>query len=248
MRASIIFILLFSKLFLSIEIGHAFQVIVHTASQSRAIVSPFRSRCIVLEKSKEDEGEDKDREFPEEDEDVDKCVNDEFQRPKKEDPTVKRKKRKNSSYNVVDNRDSLPFVVRDVTPDPYQRLVGTRKHKTKIPEKKQQSSKKQTKPIKNGSSIPASVVSQNSDGSTGSVIGEFALDKSTTSGDVICIGDVNYQVQAARCQYKYVGGKRFVMVRKILEVKEVTRAGAELFLQHQFSKEMHKDDIPTLEL
>lgn len=220
-------------------------MIVYTAPHSRANLSLSRNKCVVLEKINEDEWEDK--EFPGEDEDVGKQEKDESQRPKKEDPTVKRKRRNSSSYNIVDNRDSLPFVVRDVTPDPYQRLVGTQKHKKKSPEMKQQSKKTQTKPIKNGS-ISASVVSQNSDGSIGSVIGEFALDKSTTSGDVICIGDVNYQVQAARCQYKYVGGKRFVMVRKILEVKEITRAGAELFLQHQFEKEMHKDDIPKLEL
>jgi hypothetical protein len=244
MRASIIFILLFSKLFLGIENGHAFPMIVYTASQSRAIFSPARSNCVVFEKINEDEWEEK--EFPGEDEDVDKHENDEFHPPKKEDPTVKRKRRNSSSYNMVDNRDSLPFVVKNITPDPYQRLVGTLKHKNKSPEIKQQSKKKLPKPVKNGN-ISASVVSQNSDGSIGSVIGEFALDKSTTSGDVICIGDVNYQVQAARCQYKYVGGKRFVMVRKILEVKEITRAGAELFLQHQFEKEMHKDDVPTLE-
>jgi hypothetical protein len=68
------------------------------------------------------------------------------------------------------------------------------------------------------------------------VIGEYQLDKSTTSGDVIVIGEKEYQVQQARCQYKYAGGQRFVMVRKILEVKEVNRVQNEEALLRQYKK------------
>ena len=159
-----------------------------------------------------------------------------------QDLSVKRKKRNGSAYRTVDNRDNLPFIIKTLTPNPYRNINSPSE------EKRKSQRNTRTKKGNNINSIAASVFAQNSDGTTGSVIGEFALDKSTTSGDIISIGDINYQVQVARCQYKYAGGKRFVMVRKILEVKEITRAGAELFLQHQFSKEMRKDDVPSIEL
>ena len=54
------------------------------------------------------------------------------------------------------------------------------------------------------------------------------------TSDVIVLGDKEYQVQKARCQYKYAGGKRFFMVRKILEVKEVTRLRNEEALMKQY--------------
>eukprot|EP00531_Pseudo-nitzschia_arenysensis_P005309 CAMPEP_0116153528 /NCGR_PEP_ID=MMETSP0329-20121206/21295_1 /TAXON_ID=697910 /ORGANISM="Pseudo-nitzschia arenysensis, Strain B593" /LENGTH=272 /DNA_ID=CAMNT_0003650447 /DNA_START=70 /DNA_END=888 /DNA_ORIENTATION=+ len=67
------------------------------------------------------------------------------------------------------------------------------------------------------------------------VLGEFELDKSTTSGDIIVLGEKEYRVEKARCQYKYAGGKRFVMVRKILEVKELTRVRNEEVLLRQYN-------------
>mmetsp|Transcript_9523 Transcript_9523/g.28393 ORF Transcript_9523/g.28393 Transcript_9523/m.28393 type:complete len:288 (+) Transcript_9523:168-1031(+) len=67
------------------------------------------------------------------------------------------------------------------------------------------------------------------------ILGEFQLDKSTTSGDIIVVGDKEYLVETARCQYKYAGGQRFVMVRKILEVKEVTRVKKEDDLRRQYN-------------
>ena len=79
------------------------------------------------------------------------------------------------------------------------------------------------------------------------MIGEFHLDKSTTCGDIIEIGPLSYQVQKARCQYKYAGGQRFVMVRKILEVKEITRISQEDQLKRQFKKSKDVDTIPELE-
>ena len=40
----------------------------------------------------------------------------------------------------------------------------------------------------------------------------------------------------ARSQFKYAGGKRFVMVRKILEVKEITRIAEEESLKRLMQK------------
>ncbi|KAL3910365.1 MAG: hypothetical protein SGILL_007719, partial [Bacillariaceae sp.] len=85
---------------------------------------------------------------------------------------------------------------------------------------------------------------------TSTVLGEFQLDKSTTSGDIIVVGDREYQVQKARCQYKYAGGQRFVMVRKILEVKEVTRVYKEESLIRQYESspsQPYPDKPPNLE-
>ena len=75
------------------------------------------------------------------------------------------------------------------------------------------------------------------------MLGEFKLDKSTTSGDVIVIGDKEFQVQTARCQYRYAGGQRFVMVRKILEVKEVTRVAKEESLMRNYKKS-NSSEVP----
>mmetsp|Transcript_25715 Transcript_25715/g.54930 ORF Transcript_25715/g.54930 Transcript_25715/m.54930 type:complete len:318 (-) Transcript_25715:119-1072(-) len=71
--------------------------------------------------------------------------------------------------------------------------------------------------------------------STTTVLGEFELDKSTTSGDIIVVGTNEYLVEKARCQYKYAGGQRFVMVRKILEVKEIHRAKTEDVLLRRYN-------------
>lgn len=72
------------------------------------------------------------------------------------------------------------------------------------------------------------------DNSVMTMLGEFELDKSTTSGDVIVLGDKEYLVERSRFQHKYAGGQRFVMVRKILEVKEVTRVQNEEALLRQY--------------
>ena len=67
--------------------------------------------------------------------------------------------------------------------------------------------------------------------------------RSTSCGDIIEIGDgTQYQVQKARCQYKYAGGKRFVMTRKILEVKEIKRILVEKEVQELFEKDINDGD------
>lgn len=173
------------------------------------------------------------------------------------DPQVKRKK-KNGRYRTMDNRDSLPFVVQVSTPDPYtsneKMKKEARKNTKKAAKKKGGVSGKvrrnlvgmDTAGTKDG--IASSIYSRKTDGSLHRVLGEFKLDKNTNCGDLIEVGDREFEVQKARCQYKYAGGKRFVMVRKILEVKEVTRIAEENFLKRQFQKSKSGDDsAPSLE-
>lgn len=168
---------------------------------------------------------------------------------------VKRKKKNGSSshYRTLDNRDSLPFLVRVATPDPYTSNEQMKK------EAKLNTERAKKKLKKNGSSsaagigkmrhnlvgmdgkdsISSSIYARADDGSMHKIIGEFALDKSTNCGDIIEVGDgTQYQVQKARCQYKYVGGKRFVMTRKILEVKEIKRILIEKEVRSLFEKEL----------
>ncbi len=91
--------------------------------------------------------------------------------------------------------------------------------------------------------ISSSIYARDAEGSMNRIVGEFALDKSTNCGDIIEIGDgTQYQVQKARCQYKYAGGKRFVMTRKILEVKEIKRILVEKEVQELFEKDINDGD------
>jgi len=165
-----------------------------------------------------------------------------FQRAMLE-PTVKRKKRNGSNYKVLDNRDSLPFTVKVMTPDPYTKASQKRKdaiRNTKLNKEKSNKKsyrKKDLLNLSNGSSdafIAASLFNKMDDGSLEKVVGEFHLDKNTNCGDIIEVGENDYEVVKARCQYKYAGGARFVMVRKVLEVKEVTRIAQENYLNRQF--------------
>lgn len=170
-----------------------------------------------------------------------------FLRDMLQDPQVlKKKKKKNGgTYQPMDNRDHLPFVVQVMQPDPYtKRQVIQEKARQRTKEENAKSTKKRKSKAPPGvtSSIASSLQLQQQDGST-QILGEFALDKSTTSGDWILIGDIEYQVTSAKCQYKYAGGKRFVMVRKILQVKEIRRLEqeAQLLRQLQATPEVDVD-------
>lgn len=151
---------------------------------------------------------------------------------------VKRKKKNKSKYRPIDNRDSLPFLVKDCSPDPYTKpdiikqeaKQNTKNHKEKLSKPK----KKKGNRIEEG--IASSMFQRNDDGSLDKVLGEFQLDKSTNCGDKLEVGDKQYQVLRAKCQYKYAGGKRFIMVRKILEVKDITRLEDEKKLKNQFDQ------------
>lgn len=174
------------------------------------------------------------------------------------DPQVKRKRKNGKEgYKPLDNRDHLPFSVRKVTPDPYThseikkakqiRNTDGKRKRTDLDHHLTPVSKKKS----GGSTTASRLIESNKKGGrdVSTVLGEFQLDKSTTSGDVIVVGDKEYQVQTARCQYKYAGGQRFVMVRKILEVKEVTRVYKEeaLIRQYESSPSRVPDQPPNLE-
>mmetsp|Transcript_26896 Transcript_26896/g.37904 ORF Transcript_26896/g.37904 Transcript_26896/m.37904 type:complete len:258 (-) Transcript_26896:18-791(-) len=196
---------------------------------------------------------DIDKYFPEENEDGENQDDDDesdglvtkemFLRDMLKDPETKRKKRNGSRYRTLDNRDALPFLVKEVTPDPYTPIEKKRKEaiKNTIKDREKTAAKKGGKEKKvkrdllgNDKGIAASIYQETKDGSLEKVLGEFNLDKSTNCGDIIDFGDKTFEVQRARCQYKYAGGQRFVMVRKILEVKDVTRVEVESQLMKQF--------------
>lgn len=159
-----------------------------------------------------------------------------------EDPKVSRKNKK-GSYRTMDNRDSLPFVVKLMTPDPYT-SPSEKKKQARMNTEEERKKKKTPKKTNLMGGIAASIYTEDDHGSLEKILGEFSLDKNTNCGDVLEVGDKEYEVQKARCQYKYAGGKRFVMVRKILEVKEVIRKAEEEYLLRQLQKSDKLSDGP----
>lgn len=188
---------------------------------------------------------------------------------------VKRKRKNGSTrYRTLDNRDNLPFLVKVTTPDPYtsnDEMERTARKNTRRDREQRKKTDDRTKKIPGGGdnggkkktvrknlmgmsekdAISSSIYTRHEDGGLQQIIGEFTLDKSTNNGDIIQVGDGDnmkeYQVQTSRCQYKYAGGKRFVMVRKILEVKEMKRVLVEQEIRQIF--DMNVDDgTPPLEV
>lgn len=163
-----------------------------------------------------------------------------------EDPKVSRKNKK-GSYRTMDNRDSLPFVVKVMTPDPYT-SPSEKKKQARMNTEEERKKKKAPKKTNLMGGIAASIYAEDDHGSLQKILGQFSLDKNTNCGDLLEVGDKEYEVMKARCQYKYAGGKRFVMVRKILEVKEVVRKAEEEYLLRQLQKsERLSDGPPPLE-
>lgn len=172
---------------------------------------------------------------------------------------VKRKKKNgHTRYRTNDNRDSLPFLVKVTTPDPYttnDEMERTARKNTKVDrkrsnelERKKNGGKKKKKVARrnlvgmNGKdSISSSIYKRRDDGTLHQILGEFALDKSTNNGDIIETAGKEYLVQKSRCQYKYSGG-RFMMVRKILEVKEIKRVLIEQEIRQIFALDTNDDD------
>jgi len=156
--------------------------------------------------------------------------------------SVKRKKGSKFKEEIADNRDNLPFVVKLTTPDPYTRL--------EIKKAKAQQATREDRKTRTGPSnmnIAASIFIANSDNEElFPILGEFQSDKQTTSGDILQLGEKQFKVLKARCQYKYVGGQKFAMVRKILEVKELARSLAEETIAKQFQAS-GDDMMPDLE-
>lgn len=132
---------------------------------------------------------------------------------------------RNAEFKLLDERDALPFVIEQVTPDPYTHPDVKRNNAKKLAHKSGVSSMSSHR-----------LYLGTEDGNEKTLIGEFLLDKLTTTGDLIEIGDIQYRVTRHKCQYKYVGGKRFVMVRKILQVKEVGRLLMEEYLTRQLER------------
>lgn len=169
-------------------------------------------------------------------------------------PLVKRETKKGKApstkpYRVLDNRDSLPFAIQLATPDPYTHPELKRRRAAKV---KKRSSAVEHSPLvasrlyasssndkNNRSGVGAR--SELADGET--LLGEFQLDHHTTTGDVLQIGDTEYKVLKHRCLYKYAGGKRFVMVKKVLHVKEVGRVQTEELLARQWAQSPPSADL-----
>lgn len=132
-----------------------------------------------------------------------------------------KRKGKNQKYGNAkrphDNRDSLPFLVQVMTPpeEPYEQ--GIKK------------TKKQKRKGSKGDSKDDNL------GIVGETLGEFAFEKNTGAGDKIEIDHQIYLVQRATCQYRYAGAQKFVMVRKILQVKPMQRAMQEDYLLRQWN-------------
>ena len=185
--------------------------------------------------------------------------------------SVKRKKKNGKNgykgYKVIDNRDELPFIVSVTTPDPYtpkekmkseakkntKRDMEKKKHK--LGNKGQQgkvSSKHRLAGVDKSDGIASSIKVQQDDGSFHKILGSYQLDKTTNCGDLIEITVGNecreFEVMKARCQYKYAGGRKFVMVRKILEVKERTRKIVEEHLAKSLALSVSDDSsVPDAE-
>jgi hypothetical protein len=164
----------------------------------------------------------------------------------------KRKKGKGKEYRVFDNRDSLPFAVQGLTPDPYthpdvkEKLA---KSNSKAPKRRNDSIEQIASSVytKKGDKKSKTEKGSSDDEDYTTKLGEFALDKHTTTGDVLNVGDTQYKVVRLKCQYKYSGGGRFVMVRKILQVKEVGRLETEESLARQWKQQSsgRDDDVPA---
>ena len=185
--------------------------------------------------------------------------------------SVKRKKKNGKNgykgYEVMDNRDELPFLVSVTTPDPYtpkekERIEAKKNTRRDLEKKKHKmggsnksrgkvSSKHRLAGVDNSDGIASSIKIQQNDGSFNKILGSYQLDKTTNCGDLIEITVGNecreFEVMKARCQYKYAGGRKFVMVRKILEVKERTRKIVEEHLAKSLALSAIDDSVPDVE-
>lgn len=183
----------------------------------------------------------------ESDDDEGLITNEMFLRDMLSEP-AQRKKKGSKGYKPHDNRDALPFVVRVKTPDPYTKsgdMLKEAKKNSEAVKKNGDNVKKGNRGRSNlvgmdskyANGIASSIYSRKKDGSLYKVLGQFELDKNTNCGDVLQVGEREFEVVTARSQFKYAGGKRFVMVRKILEVKEITRIAEEATLARLMQKE-----------
>lgn len=190
-----------------------------TLAISRSVVSGFTSPNVIAKPvTTAMRGISKwNDEYQSADDDHDGLVTNEmFMRDMLAEP-ARRKKKGSPEYRPHDNRDALPFLVKVKTPDPYRR-------------------NSETATKKSSNAIAASIYARKNDGSLYKVLGQFELEKNTGCGDLLQVGDREFEVVTARSQFKYAGGKRFVMVRKVLEVKEINRIKQEATLTRLMKK------------
>lgn len=178
-------------------------------------------------------------------------TNEMFLRDMLSEPAQRKKKGSKKDYKPHDNGDALPFVVRVKTPDPYTpswEMLKQAQQNSEVAKKTNKGGSTKKGNTRNSSNlvgmnskyantIAASILSRKKDGSLYKVLGKFELDKNTNCGDLLQVGEREFEVVTARAQFKYSGGKRFVMVRKILEVKEITRIAEEATLARLMEKE-----------
>mmetsp|Transcript_34564 Transcript_34564/g.73641 ORF Transcript_34564/g.73641 Transcript_34564/m.73641 type:complete len:259 (+) Transcript_34564:185-961(+) len=162
--------------------------------------------------------------------------------------TARRKKKGSKEYKPHDNRDALPFVVKVKTPDPYTpsgEMLDQARKNTEAAKKKNTTESKKKGPRRSNlvgmdssyaNAIASSIYARKKNGTLYKVLGSFELDKNTNCGDILQVGDREFEVVTARSQFKYAGGRRFVMVRKILEVKDITRIAEEASLKRLIAK------------
>jgi hypothetical protein len=181
-------------------------------------------------KGSDDEEKNNDKEA-EEEEEQERITNEQIYReimgiPPETENKKKSKNTNNKQQSIKrphDNRDKLPFLVQVMTPgeEPYQQQALQQQQTL------QKNSKKKSKKGMSSGSVETEAV--------GETLGEFAFEKNTSSGDKIEIDNQVYVVQKAKCQYRYAGGQKFEMVRKILQVKPVQRAMQEDYILRQWN-------------
>jgi hypothetical protein len=139
-----------------------------------------------------DAGMDDDTYDDENDDDDDVVTREMLHRDLLKDPKVIRKRKDGKkSYRPLDNRDSLPFAVRHMTPDPYTHPQIKKLRERKSPPLVNKKKSDLT------SLAPARLYQQNTSDGRGdggkkskdvsTLLGEFQLDKSTTSGYVFVL-------------------------------------------------------------
>lgn len=229
--------------FTSLYAASGFTTLTYMGTKSIALESPFRLNGSVSKWNEEYQREEEDDEL---------ITREMFLRQGLEAQEARSKKKGSKEYKPHDNRDSLPFIVKVKTPDPYTPSDKMLKDAKKLSETAKKNKKSKLDKVrrtnlvgmdgKYANGIAASIFSRKSDGELQKVIGQFELDKNTNCGDLVEIGEREFEVVKARAQFKYAGGERFVMVRKILEVKEITRIAEEASLQRLMTK---KDESST---
>ena len=151
---------------------------------------------------------------PNDDEEEGLITNEQFMRDMLSEP-AKRRKKGSREYKSHDNRDALPFVVRVKTPDPYtpsgEMLTQAKKNsaiaKNQTNGEGNRKGGRRTSNLvgmdsKYANAISASIYSRKKDGSLYKVLGQFELDKNTNCGDLLQVGEREFEVVTARSQFK----------------------------------------------